>query len=151
MGFLGACFAVYVCVCMCVCVLLVSLELIRYANTHAYLIYRKYTFSTRTSFFLKKKTEFLAEIVLLLKAIVWELCKRFLDLILVFVRLLIKENTIKCYYKRKCKYYRSCVRNPASGFLQIWNKSEKMIMTSQITSMTSLSIFLMFSCFPCQV
>ena len=47
----------------------------------------------------------------LLKAILWELITDFLALFSVFVW--------------KCKFYRLCIWNPASGLLQISHKSEK--------------------------
>ena len=60
----------------------------------------------------------MAKIVPLLKAIVWELRQRFLVPFSVFVRqkVIIIENV---------SFYRPCVRNPASGWLQIGHKLEK--------------------------
>ena len=54
----------------------------------------------------------------LLKAIVWELCLRFLSSVLSFCK-------TKGSYYWKHNFYRLCVRNPASGLLQIGQKSEK--------------------------
>ena len=48
----------------------------------------------------------------------WELCLRFFSSIFSFCK-------IKSYCQWKCKFYRLCVRNPASGLLQIGHKSEK--------------------------
>ena len=66
-----------------------------------------------------KKQHFLAGIVFLLKALMWELFKRFFSCVFSFWK--IKGY----YYQRKCKFYRLCIRYPASRLLQIGHKSEK--------------------------
>ena len=75
-----------------------------------------------------------AKIVSLLKAIVWELCYIFFSSVCSFRK-------IKRYYKSNCKFYRLCIRNPASGLLQISCKLEKMRMTSHFADLTSSSNF----------
>ena len=59
----------------------------------------------------------MAKIVPLFKAIVWELCNKFFSYIFSFCK-------IKGCYYWKCKFYNLCVRDPASGLLQIGYKSE---------------------------
>ena len=68
--------------------------------------------------FFAKNQHFVAKIVPLFKAIVWELCNKFFSYIFSFCK-------IKGYYYQKCKFYDLCVRDPASGLLQIGYKSEK--------------------------
>ena len=86
--------------------------------------FKKYTFQYQgplnfadVSIFLAKNSIFLAEIVPLLKAIVWELCWRFFSSVFSFCK-------IKGYYYWKYKFYRLCVRSPASRLLQIGRKLE---------------------------
>ena len=85
--------------------------------------FRKYTFQgplnfTYVSIFLAKNQRFLAKIVPLLKAIVWELCQRFFSSVFNFCK-------IKGSYWWKYKIYRLCVRNSTSGLLQIGRKLKK--------------------------
>ena len=61
---------------------------------------------------------FLAKIILLLKAIEWELYLKFFSSVFRFCK-------IKGYYSWKCKFYRPCIRNPAYELLQIGDKLEK--------------------------
>ena len=58
----------------------------------------------------------MAKIVPLFKA--WELWNKFFSYIFSFCK-------VKGYYYWKCKFYDLCVRDPASGLLQIGYKSEK--------------------------
>ena len=60
----------------------------------------------------------MAKIVPLFKAIVWELCNKFFSYIFSFCK-------IKGYYYWEYKFYNLCVRDPASGLLQIGYKLEK--------------------------
>ena len=76
------------------------------------------------SAFLAKNQHFLAIIVSLRRVILWELCLRFFSSVFNFCK--IKGH---CYWK--CKFYRLCVRNPASELLQI----RKTTMTSQFANM----------------
>ena len=70
------------------------------------------------AFLFAENQHFVAKIVPLFITIVWELCNKFFRYIFSFCK--IKE----CYYW-KCKFYNLCVRDLASGFLQIGYKSEK--------------------------
>ena len=74
-------------------------------------------FSTKTllivlmsAFFRKKSEFFLAKIVPLLKAIMWELREIYFSSVFSFRK-------IKGYYYCKYNFYRLCVRNPASRLL----------------------------------
>ena len=71
-----------------------------------------------SAFFFAKNYHFVAKIVPLFKAIVWELCNKFFSYILSFCK-------IKGYYYWKYKFCNLCVRDPASRLLQIGYKSEK--------------------------
>ena len=66
----------------------------------------------------QQNQRFLAKIVPLLKAIMWELCWRLFSSTFSFCK-------IKAYYEWKHKFYRLCVRNSASVLLQIVHKLEK--------------------------
>ena len=68
--------------------------------------------------FFAKNQHFVAKIVPLFKAIVWELCNKFFSYIFSFCK-------IKGCYYWKYKFYNLCVRDPASGLLQIGYKSKK--------------------------
>ena len=70
------------------------------------------------SAFFAKNHPFVAKIVPLFKAIVWELCNNFFNFIFSFCK-------IKGYCYWKCKFYDLCIRDQASGLLQIGYKSEK--------------------------
>ena len=87
-------------------------------HTHIF-SFRKYTLWYQgflnfadASFFLTKNQRFLAKIVPLLKAIVWELCQRFFSSVFSFCK-------IKGDYRWKYKFYRLYIRNPASGLLKL--------------------------------
>ena len=110
-----------------------------YVSTHAYVILENIAFSTKTclalliwAFFF-----FLAKIVPLLKTIVWELCWRFFSSV-------IRSCKIKDYYWGKYKFYRPCVENPTSGWLQIDHKSEKRQWRHNLSTRSHREIF--FSC-----
>ena len=60
----------------------------------------------------------MAKIVPLFKAILWELCNKFFSYIFSLCK-------IKGCYYWKCKFYNLCIRDPASGLLQIGYNSEK--------------------------
>ena len=66
--------------------------------------------------FLHKNQHFSGKIVRLLKAIMWELCWKFFSSVFSF-----------CKIRGYCfpEFSRLCVRNPASGLLQIGQKSER--------------------------
>ena len=68
--------------------------------------------------FFAKYQHFLAKIVALLKAVVWELRPVFFSSVFSFCK--IKGG---CYWK--CKFYRLCVHNLASKLLQVCRKLEK--------------------------
>ena len=51
------------------------------------------------------------------------------------------------FVRWKYKFYRPCVWNPASGWLQIDHNSEKKVMTPQFADMTSSSNFLNIAVF----
>ena len=96
-------------------------------------------FSTKTPLTLLMSAFFtnnsiLAETVPLLKAIVWELCLRFLSSVFSFCK-------IKGYYLWKCKFYRPCIWNSASrcSNLAINWKNDNGI---KFSDMTSSSFFL---------
>ena len=76
----------------------------------------------------------MSKIVPSLKAILWELCKRFFSSVFSFCK-------AKGYYYWKHKFCRLCVRNPASRLLQIGQTSEKWQWRWQFTVMTSTSNF----------
>ena len=89
---------------------------------------------------------FLAKIVPLLKAIVGEQCQRFFSSVFSFCE-------IKVSWSCKYKFYRPCVRYPASGSgirLQI-NHQLKKTLLPQFADMKSSSIFLTLPYFSCQV
>ena len=93
-----------------------------YLSSHTYIVSENVHFSSMTplillmSAFLCKKSSFLSKIALLFK--VWELCWRFFRSVFSFCK-------IKGNYWWQCKFYRPCVRNPASWLLQIGHKLEK--------------------------
>ena len=68
-----------------------------------------------STYFLQKISIFLAKMVPLLKATVWELWKRFFSSVCSFCKL-------KSYCWWKCKFYRLCVQNLAFGLFQIGQK-----------------------------
>ena len=70
------------------------------------------------SIFLQKISVFLSKKVPLLKAIVWKLCEIFSSSVCSFCKK-------KGYYYWKHSFCRLCIRNTASGLLQIGQKSEK--------------------------
>ena len=72
--------------------------------------------------FFAKNQHFVAKIVPLFKAIVWELCNKFFSYIFSFCK-------IKGCYYWKCKFYNLCVRDTASGLLQISYKNDNDVTT----------------------
>ena len=87
------------------------------------------------SAFFAKNHPFVAKIVPLFKAMVWELCNNFFSFIFSFCK-------IKGYCYWKCKFYDLCVQDRASGLLQIGYKSEKWQMTSQLSENSSIFFYL---------
>ena len=76
----------------------------------------------------------MSKIVPSLKAILWELCKRFFSSVFSFCK-------AKGYYYCKNKFCRLCVRNPASRLLQIGQTSEKWQWRHNLPSSRQRQIF----------
>ena len=88
-----------------------------------------------SAFFYKRK-RFLSKKIPLLKAIVWDLCLRFLSSVFSFCK-------TKGYYYWKHNFCRLYVRNPASKLLQIDQKSEKCQWRHNFLTWRQRHIFLM--------
>ena len=84
--------------------------------------------------FFANNQHFLVKIVPSLKQIVWKLCWRFFNFVFSFCKITITRLLF-------LKFYRLCVRNPASGLLQIGYKLKKWQWRLQFAEVTSLSNF----------
>ena len=87
-----------------------------------------------TFFFFQKISIFLAKIVPLLKAILWELCWRFFSSVFSFSKI------IGCYWL-KCRKYRPCVWNPGSRLIQINYQTEKWLWSHELPTGRLRKIF----------
>ena len=95
------------------------------------------------AFFLCKESAFfLGKIVPLFRVIVWELCWRCFVLFFSFCKI-----DCCCW---KYRFYRSCIRNPASRRLKIDHKMEKRQWRDNFLTWRH-RYFLALSCFSCQV